>query len=122
MRNGSELFGRQAASAEDIGKSGQEARGMVDGLVQVAQVKGGEEGGMVDGLVQVAQVTGGRGGGQIGRGWHRSQVRGRGGRVEAAQVRMERAAIRVTHFLLQAGRQACAPAPLPSLLSGPPAH
>ena len=45
MRNGSELFGRQAASVEDIGKSGQEARGMVDGLVQVAQVRGGGGGG-----------------------------------------------------------------------------
>lgn len=38
MKTGSELFGRQAASVEDIGKSGQEARSMVDGLGSIAQV------------------------------------------------------------------------------------
>ena len=39
MRNGSELFGRQAASVEDIGKAGQEARAMVDGIIEVSQVR-----------------------------------------------------------------------------------
>ena len=38
VRSGNDLFTRQAASVEDIGKAGQEARGMVDGLVTVAQV------------------------------------------------------------------------------------
>ena len=43
---------------------------MVDGLVQVAQVRGEGEGGggMVDGLVQVAQVRG-EGGGRRGAWW-----------------------------------------------------
>ena len=46
MKGGQELFTRQATSVEDIGKSGQDARAMVDGLVQVAQVgKGGRGGG-----------------------------------------------------------------------------
>ena len=39
IRNGNDLFTRQAASVEDIGKAGQEARGMVDGLGTVAQVR-----------------------------------------------------------------------------------
>lgn len=38
MRNGKDLFGKQAASVEDIGKAGQDARQMVDGLSQIAQV------------------------------------------------------------------------------------
>eukprot|EP00955_Chlamydomonas_euryale_P024623 259694-Chlamydomonas_euryale.AAC.4 len=37
MKSGGELFTRQANSVEDIGLAGQEARGMVDGIIQIAQ-------------------------------------------------------------------------------------
>jgi hypothetical protein len=36
--SGRDLFTRQAASVEDIGKAGQEARTMVDGLSEFVQV------------------------------------------------------------------------------------
>ncbi|KAJ9505745.1 hypothetical protein QJQ45_029246, partial [Haematococcus lacustris] len=39
MRGGKELFNRQASTVEEIGKAGLEARGMVDGLAELAQVK-----------------------------------------------------------------------------------
>ena len=39
MKGGKDLFTREAYSVEDIGKSGQEARNMVDELVQVGKVK-----------------------------------------------------------------------------------
>jgi len=39
IKNGRSLFGRQAASVEDIGLAGQEARQMVDGLHEIQQVR-----------------------------------------------------------------------------------
>lgn len=39
MKGGKDLFTREAYSVEDIGRSGQEARTMVDELVQVGKVK-----------------------------------------------------------------------------------
>ncbi len=39
IRSGRELFTAQANTVEDIGKAGQEARQMVDGLTDVLQVR-----------------------------------------------------------------------------------
>jgi hypothetical protein len=38
MRSGKDLFDRRGTSVEEIGKSGQDAKVMVDGLTAVAQV------------------------------------------------------------------------------------
>jgi len=39
IKNGRNLFGKQAATVEDIGVAGQEARHMVDGLNEIQQIK-----------------------------------------------------------------------------------
>ncbi len=40
MKSGGDLFSRQAATVEDIGLAAQEARGMVDGIIEVSKVRG----------------------------------------------------------------------------------